>query len=261
MTERRWSAAGVLLFGIVLALAGSRLRVALGPPAADRSVRGLGVDAQAAADRVRTAADPARQAAMLAQGDPMLATVLALDLGSLPMEARPAVAMAAMDPDLRDALMAEAGMSADALARTLWGAAPQGTGPLHALGSLLDHTDEGLASGAARIACTLPPSRAVEVGQQPRSGLRGQGLALVVAGCGRSRTESLAALLPLLEREGPLAAVAALELARLGDPAALDALRAVAEADPQGARGLAAAYGVAVLSESSASAIQSVPRR
>lgn len=261
MTERHWAAAGVLLFGIILTLAGGQLRAALGPPEAGRFVPGPGVDAQAAADRVRTAADPARQAAALARGDPMLATVLALDLGSLPITARPAVAMAAMDPDLRDALIAEAGMSAAVLARALWGAAPQDPGPLRALGSLLDHADEGLASGAARIGCTLPPSRAVEVGRQPRSGLRGQGLALVVAGCGRSRTESLAALLPLLEQEGPLAAVAALELARLGDPAALDALQDVAETDPQGARGLAAAYGVAVLSASSASAIQWVPRR
>lgn len=261
MSDLRWAVVGAVIFTAVLVAGGVRLHADLGPPKPDPSARDLGTNAQAAADRMRQAADPAGQAAVLAQADPVLAAVLALDLGSLPAEARPAVAMASMDPDLRDALIAEAGVSAAGLAPALWGPAPQDPAPLEALGALLDHADEGLASGAAQVACTLPASRAAEVGGLERDGLRGRSLALVVAGCGRSREESLGALLSLLGRDEPLSPVAALELARLGDPSALGALQEATRADPDGSLGLAAAYGVAVLSAISASATQSVPRR
>lgn len=261
MKELRWNAAGALLFIAVLSAGGVRLHAELGPPAVGAPAPDLGTDAQVSAERIRQSVDPARDATALAQGDPVLAAVLALDLDSLPAVARPAVAMAAMDPDLRDALIAEAGVPADSLARAFWGPDPQSPRPLDALGALLDYTDEALASGAAQVACTLPRSRAARVGGLERTGLRGQGLALMVSGCGRSSEESLAALLPLLDRDEPLAPVAALELARLGDPSALGALQEAAQADPEGSLGLAAAYGVAVLSSTSASATQSVPRR
>ncbi len=247
--------AGSLLLATGLATGIYRFNATFGPPAPG----GTGEDIAAAAARLRQSPDPRADALATGRQDVAMAFVLSLDASSLPPPAQGALRLSGLHGDLRRALLQGSGLDAEALARALdpeQGGRPERRALVDALCPLLDGEDETLARGAADLACGLP-ELAAQVGAACAGvGLRGQALGLVLQSCGDPGPAAQALLLAHLDPDDPLAPVAALELARRGDPSALPALEAAAAASPDSLPGLTAGYGVVVLSRISARATQ-----
>lgn len=118
---------------------------------------------------------------------------------------------------------------------------PLSAQPLNGLAAALSGEDEARATRAVYAACRLPAEEALRLAEQAAA--TAPGLARLVRDCALPPGVAVQELETIIEQDGPLAAVAVLELHRLGvtDSPALQA-RAAADA---GLAGWLAAYSLA----------------